>query len=246
MKFTVAFLVFFMESFLGFAQQQVTVSYKLEYLTSIKSFDPDSNNVYKWLTYIPATEYELAIYGQRASFRNNCSCLLMNNHHNRFPGDTIIAYTDLMLGYNFIPVPPITEKILMLKDAANKLSWSFSRDMDTICGFPCRMAITIVENEYVYAWYAFDLPPNFGPMGYTGLPGTILSLEFTSTQTRYHAQNVSDVSRPIFIPETAHIDPEEYSSIMKEKRSYRGGLLGRKIDPYEMPRIFTASGNVIR
>ena len=66
-----------------------------------------------------------------------------------------------------------------------KLNWEIVNESKVISGFLCGKAITqVAENsattqmKTVVAWFAFDLPFNFGPKQFNGLPGLILELEY--------------------------------------------------------------------
>lgn len=87
-------------------------------------------------------------------------------------GDTIYSYSNL-LGNN-----------IFLKKGINS-DWSLQNETKEINGFLCYKASSInkivygekVFNHPVVAWYCPTLPYNFGPNGYSGLPGLILELQ---------------------------------------------------------------------
>ena len=63
--------------------------------------------------------------------------------------------------------------------------WKVTNETKKINGYLCGKAITtIVENSRVkrtstiIAWFAFDLPYNFGPNQFIGLPGLVLELNY--------------------------------------------------------------------
>lgn len=59
--------------------------------------------------------------------------------------------------------------------------WKLTQTSKIIGKYKCYKAITqkLIGTKFydVYAWFTPDLPFNFGPMGYQGLPGLILKLE---------------------------------------------------------------------
>lgn len=67
----------------------------------------------------------------------------------------------------------------------NNANWVLTKESKKIEGYNCMKATTnyIVENikglfkHKVIAWYAPEIPINFGPKGYYGLPGLILELQ---------------------------------------------------------------------
>lgn len=66
----------------------------------------------------------------------------------------------------------------------NPVQWNLENKQKTINGYKCYKAVGEEKtsnngNEVttqVVAWYAPDIPFNFGPIGYNGLPGLIVSL----------------------------------------------------------------------
>lgn len=66
-----------------------------------------------------------------------------------------------------------------------KTEWKITQETKKINGYLCGKAITtIVENSRakrtstIIAWFAFDLPYNFGPNQFVGLPGLVLELNY--------------------------------------------------------------------
>ena len=209
------------------AQPRYSVEYRTEYLSFIKH-EGDSIRIYEWITSAAAPVYKLTVDDKLSRFRN----IRSNKYYDRHTPFTEY-YTDSS-GAVFYPVASITEKALMAKDQPEG-TWLFTTDTDSILGFPCRRATKLVGKEYVDVWYCWELTGGFGPFTYSGLPGTILRLE--TSDTRYSAINVNDEKEPVVFPETAVIDATEYKKISREKRMYRAGLLGKRVDPLEVPRI---------
>lgn len=82
----------------------------------------------------------------------------------------------------------------MLKDSLAKRKWKITDGQRTIAGYNCRKAIW-VENDSsrVYAWYADEIIPGFGPESFNGLPGLILGLATEDGGTIYFAKKVEIV-----------------------------------------------------
>jgi len=66
-----------------------------------------------------------------------------------------------------------------------KTEWKITNETKKINGYLCGKAITtLVENSRarqtstIIAWFAYDLPYNFGPNQFTGLPGLVLELDY--------------------------------------------------------------------
>lgn len=95
----------------------------------------------------------------------------------------------IMLSY-FSPIYSDIEKgINLLQDGGNCIEstidkdWVFTDEEKIIQGFTCYKATLVKENvgedtnSYVIAWFCPELPFNFGPNGFGGLPGLILELQ---------------------------------------------------------------------
>lgn len=79
----------------------------------------------------------------------------------------------------------------VLKDSLSKRTWKITDGQRNIAGFNCRKAIW-VENDSsrVYAWYADEIIPGFGPESFNGLPGLILGLATEDGGVIYFAKKV--------------------------------------------------------
>lgn len=79
----------------------------------------------------------------------------------------------------------------MLRDSLVKRKWKITDGQRNIAGYNCRKAIW-VENDSsrVYAWYADEIIPGFGPESFNGLPGLILGLATEDGGTIYFAKKV--------------------------------------------------------
>lgn len=78
----------------------------------------------------------------------------------------------------------IYHKPIRIQSKFNEWDWQIESDTKTIAGYECRKASIIVfkdtinHREFkVTAWFAPDIPFQFGPLGYGFLPGLILGLE---------------------------------------------------------------------
>lgn len=76
------------------------------------------------------------------------------------------------------------------------ISWKLINETKSISGFTCKKAIAEkkiysrngeIEHEVV-AWYTTEIPVNFGPIGYSGLPGLIVSLSVANE--RYYVNEI--------------------------------------------------------
>lgn len=233
MKAFYLFILLFSSATFSSAQENYTVTYRTESYT-VTGFDAERQFVYGWYRN-PDVLYRLTVDHHKSFFRK------LNARPPAFlhkPADCDCyssAYYRDEKGFGYYPVPPITEKKLMVKDSSMEGKWYFSTETDTILGLPCRKATALIGSNYINAWYAWDLPHGYGPFSYNSLPGTILKLE--TAFAKYIATDITEEKEEVRIPETSIIDAASYTVISREKRMYRAGLLGRRVDPYEVPRV---------
>lgn len=75
-------------------------------------------------------------------------------------------------------------KLIRVSADFNNLDWKIKKETKMISGYQCRKAIATIYDDpdknikkAVTAWFAPELPFQFGPLGHAGLPGLILGLE---------------------------------------------------------------------
>jgi GLPGLI family protein len=79
----------------------------------------------------------------------------------------------------------------MLKDSLSKRKWKMTDGQRSIAGYNCHKAIWIEnDSSRVYAWYADEIIPGFGPESFNGLPGLILGLATEDGGIIYFAKKV--------------------------------------------------------
>jgi GLPGLI family protein len=93
-----------------------------------------------------------------------------------------------------VTIKKIWGEDFLLKDSLSKRKWKITEGQRNIAGYNCRKAIW-VENDSsrVYAWYADEVIPGFGPESFNGLPGMILGLATEDGGTIYFAKKVEIV-----------------------------------------------------
>lgn len=74
------------------------------------------------------------------------------------------------------------EKDWIIKTSLDSLDWKISNETKEIQGYLCRKATTVIDlnnrvKGEITAWFAPDLPFQFGPLEFAGLPGMILGVE---------------------------------------------------------------------
>ncbi|UMB60587.1 GLPGLI family protein [Lutibacter sp. A80] len=94
-----------------------------------------------------------------------------------------VYYKNIQSGEKLVQKESFGE-LFIIKYDLNNIKWKLINKTKTIKNYECFMATTtkIVKNSKgvfekpVIAWYSPDIPLNYGPKGYGGLPGLILEL----------------------------------------------------------------------
>ena len=99
------------------------------------------------------------------------------------------------------------EKTYLIEDSIPKFKWKIMDEMRTIAGFPCRKAITNIDDSVVVvAFYCDQLMVSGGPESFNGLPGMILGLAIPRLYATWFATNVD-------------ITPQELTPFKTDKKS---------------------------
>lgn len=106
------------------------------------------------------------------------------------------------------------------------MKWELTQESKIIGDYLCYRAngIKITENskgiqeKTIVAWYASDLPINFGPKDYNGLPGLILelkegSLTFSAIKIELNPKEQNEIKKPT---KGKRVTEEEFRQIAKE------------------------------
>jgi GLPGLI family protein len=90
------------------------------------------------------------------------------------------------------------EKTYLTSDSLKKLNWKISGETREIAGFECKKAIaTILDSVVVVAFYTDEITPSTGPLGFNGLPGTILGFAIPRLYLTLFATKVERMDTPI-------------------------------------------------
>lgn len=112
------------------------------------------------------------------------------------------------------------EKIYV-NDSLVKRNWKITNSTRNIAGFDCRKAIwQFDDSTRIYAWYAEELVPGFGPETFNGLPGTILGLATEDGGVIYFAKSV--------VPET--IDAAALQPVVGRNKIYKTSEIKAKLE----------------
>ncbi|MCD8401341.1 GLPGLI family protein [Tenacibaculum finnmarkense] len=106
------------------------------------------------------------------------------------------------------------------------IKWNLTNETKKIGNYLCKKATTTISIENsrgisikdVIAWYAIEIPLNFGPKNYNGLPGLILKLKegklvFTAKKIILNSKEKTTINKP---KKGKKITEKEFNNIAKE------------------------------
>jgi len=82
-------------------------------------------------------------------------------------------------------------KLFLVETAMAKTNWKLTGRQKTFLNYPCQQAVKIDKKDTITAWFTAALPVSTGPMGLTGLPGTILEAESHHGDLHITAQKIN-------------------------------------------------------
>tara|TARA_R110001583_G_scaffold82774_1_gene219275 strand:+ start:4865 stop:5602 length:738 start_codon:yes stop_codon:yes gene_type:complete len=123
-------------------------------------------------------------------------------------------------------------QLFLVKSSLNDKLWNITNESKKIGNYNCFKATSekIVENSkgtfkhHIEAWFTTEIPLNFGPAGYGGLPGLIIELKFQNirfylTKIELKRQNEVNVKKPM---KGKLVTIKEFNKIGKEiTKSFR-------------------------
>ncbi|MBX2932878.1 MAG: GLPGLI family protein [Ferruginibacter sp.] len=103
------------------------------------------------------------------------------------------------------------------EDSLIKPQWVLWPDTVTILNVPCQKATTSYRGRNIIAWFAKNIPLQYGPWLYNGLPGLIMKLEDDRNQFSFICREiVTKVEKePAFVP---YKNPEKISKKLAQER----------------------------
>ncbi|MCB0439457.1 MAG: GLPGLI family protein, partial [Mangrovimonas sp.] len=122
----------------------------------------------------------------------------------------------------------------VIKTSLNENKWKLTKESKLIGNYYCLKATIsyVVSNsqgdftKQVVAWYCPEIPYNFGPKNYSGLPGLIL--ELTDDKIIYTVKNIDFKSGEVEInqlPKGKYITQEELNKMAKKLIEERNQML---------------------
>lgn len=121
---------------------------------------------------------------------------------------------------------PLLGEIFNIVSNLDSIKWQLTSDSKLIGKFKCYKALTtkVVENNKgifnhpVEAWYAPEIPFGFGPVGYGGLPGLIIEIQYQNV--RFYVSTIElNTKKDIKIVKPTkgkEVTKDEYNEITKK------------------------------
>ncbi|MGY5847963.1 GLPGLI family protein [Salegentibacter sp. HM20] len=98
--------------------------------------------------------------------------------------------------------------------------WQLVNENKIINGYSCYKATTKVNNNIIIAWYSSEIPLNYGPLGYNGLPGLILSLKIRGEKFTFQKIEFYKNFQKIDAPHTGkHFTIDEFNERFSKMNS---------------------------
>lgn len=110
----------------------------------------------------------------------------------------------------------------LIKDKVKAIEWEITNETKQIQGYTCYKAVADGPSEEVgwkevIAWFTPDIPFQFGPLDYAGLPGLILEVEYGFYTFYADTIDFSDENKNIKRPSKGELlDRLEYDKKIKE------------------------------
>ena len=107
------------------------------------------------------------------------------------------------------------------EEPLNTMKWSLAPGSEMICGYKCHKATTSFRGRKWTAWYAPQIPVDYGPWKFGGLPGLILKAESDDGDQKFEAVSIHKnghkigLERFLFQKTTR----EKYNSEIKEYKT---------------------------
>ncbi len=112
----------------------------------------------------------------------------------------------------------------LVEDTIGMPVWQTEEADISIAGFPCKKATAQLGNKMeVMVFYSTKLPAGYGPLGVSGLPGTILEVWWKGSTNVLSAVSVEPRADPIVEPDDGkRISREEFDKKIRRLHSGRG------------------------
>lgn len=129
----------------------------------------------------------------------------------------------------------LMDRMFLITEETKPAKWKMTGNQKKVLDHAVMEAVTISDDDTVFAWFTTDIPVPVGPETFAGLPGLILeahigkNLMIKATGIKEDETAVSKIKEPT---KGKKVSSAEYAKISKEKEE-------------EMKRQFGGDGNVI-
>lgn len=190
--------LFFLMSFPGSAQSKSgKIIYKVKNSKNVDVFlkkkdanERQSRAIKTWLTNInktlPYIHFELLFNEQEALFKGATNMSNDNgldlDRSERYVGGGGHFYTNQKKAV-ILHQLHYADRNWIIRRSIDSLDWHITQETKKIQGYTCYKATlkfkgaTFVRPEKITAWFSPEIPLQFGPMNYAGLPGLILEIQ---------------------------------------------------------------------
>ncbi len=81
-------------------------------------------------------------------------------------------------------------ELVIVKDSLEKIDWKVKNEFRKVGTIQCQKAEAMVRGRFYTAWFAPEIPLNFGPWKLQGLPGLILAAKSTDNQVEFRFESL--------------------------------------------------------
>lgn len=216
---TYLFIIFYLLFFVSYSQSGV-VNYKVE---KLENEDKIKKETPKGLVkIIRDREKQLKFVNVQLTFNEKESIFKVRetmDNDATFSMESILRVTSTSEQY-YVDLPDKKSyKISKFRGDFLSLSneipeWEITNSSKTILGYRCIKAKTSITNfnkskREIIAWFAKDLPFNFGPKTYFGLPGLVLEIEDFGYRFYATTIDISEKNKKIENPLKGRVVPED-------------------------------------
>ena len=98
--------------------------------------------------------------------------------------------------------------------------WTMSTDTMSIMGYHCQKAECDYGGRHWTAWFSPEIPLNYGPYKFNGLPGLIMKIEDTSRHYSFEFASIDEDPSPIIKIKFTETVPVKKQKLFKELHKF--------------------------
>lgn len=114
-------------------------------------------------------------------------------------------------------IPP---SLYFYQEGVNGISWQLTEEIDTICGYLCNKAVGEYGGRTWNVWFSSEIPSQFGPWKFGGLPGLIMYACDTEKIHRFKAITFRQGTTPITAPKISNSITTSREKFIKAKNHF--------------------------